>query len=160
MFLIFRAPGGSSGGEACLLALGGSILGMGTDGAGSMRIPAHFCGLTTLKGTPGRICDRGFLKRGIVGVGSHAGFMSKTVDGLVLGMRALLENTEVMAAIDHTVVPIVWRQDVFTNKKRLRVGWYDDDPVFPSVPGCRFGHYCYLPSVFLVCNINDILKLS
>ena len=54
-----RTPGGSSGGEACLLALGGSILGLGSDVGGSLRIPAHFCGITALKPTFGRLPERG-----------------------------------------------------------------------------------------------------
>ena len=60
-----RTPGGSSGGEACLIAQGGSILGLGSDVGGSLRIPAHFCGITALKPTQGRLCERG---RGQVGV--------------------------------------------------------------------------------------------
>ena len=54
-----RTPGGSSGGEACLIAQGGSILGIGSDVGGSLRIPAHFCGITALKPTTGRLCERG-----------------------------------------------------------------------------------------------------
>ena len=54
-----RTPGGSSGGEACLIALGGSILGLGSDVGGSLRIPAHFCGITALKPTYGRLPERG-----------------------------------------------------------------------------------------------------
>ena len=60
-----RTPGGSSGGEACLIAQGGSILGLGSDVGGSLRIPAHFCGITAIKPTQGRLCERG---RGQVGV--------------------------------------------------------------------------------------------
>ena len=50
-----RSPGGSSGGEAALIGAGGSVLGMGSDIAGSIRIPAHFCGIYGLKSTPGRL---------------------------------------------------------------------------------------------------------
>jgi fatty acid amide hydrolase len=49
------SPGGSSGGEACLIAGGGSVLGIGTDVGGSVRIPAHFCGVVGMKPTRQRM---------------------------------------------------------------------------------------------------------
>src|SRR5262249_61139691 len=48
-----RTPGGSTGGESAIIAAGGSPLGLGTDAGGSIRLPAHFCGLPGLKPTPG-----------------------------------------------------------------------------------------------------------
>lgn len=48
------SPGGSSGGEGALLALGGSRLGLGTDVAGSVRVPAHYSGVYTIKASSGR----------------------------------------------------------------------------------------------------------
>jgi amidase len=50
-----RTPGGSSGGEAAIISSGGSPFGLGTDAGGSIRIPAHFCGLAALKPTSGRV---------------------------------------------------------------------------------------------------------
>ena len=48
-------PGGSSGGEGALLAMGGSAIGWGSDIGGSIRIPSHFCGLYGLKPGSGRV---------------------------------------------------------------------------------------------------------
>ena len=62
-----RTPGGSSGGEAALIAGGGSVLGLGSDIGGSLRIPAHFSGTCGLKPTNGRLYEDG--RRGAVGAG-------------------------------------------------------------------------------------------
>ena len=56
-----RSVSGSSGGEAAIIAAGGSALGIGSDSGGSIRDPAHFCGLAALKPTAGLIPVTGVL---------------------------------------------------------------------------------------------------
>lgn len=53
-----RSPGGSSGGEAAILAAGGSALGLGSDILGSVRVPAAFSGVAAFKPTAGRTPDQ------------------------------------------------------------------------------------------------------
>ncbi|HET9739845.1 MAG TPA: amidase [Solirubrobacteraceae bacterium] len=56
-----RTPGGSSGGEAAAIAAGCSPCGVGTDSGASVRLPAHFCGLASIKPTSGRVPVTGVL---------------------------------------------------------------------------------------------------
>jgi amidase len=81
-----RTPGGSSGGEAAAIASFCSPGGIATDGGGSIRLPAHFCGIAGLKPTPGRISVRGHYPSlgypaGLTGV---AGPMARTAEDLHL----------------------------------------------------------------------------
>jgi amidase len=56
-----RTPGGSSGGEAAIIAAQGSPCGLGTDAGASVRLPAHFCGLASIKPSAGRVPLTGVL---------------------------------------------------------------------------------------------------
>jgi Asp-tRNA(Asn)/Glu-tRNA(Gln) amidotransferase A subunit family amidase len=58
---VTRTPGGSSGGEAAAIAALCSAGGVASDGGGSIRMPAHFCGIAGLKPTPGRIPGTGHI---------------------------------------------------------------------------------------------------
>ena len=58
-----RTSGGSSGGEAALIACCGSPFGLGSDAAGSVRLPAHYCGIASLKPTSGRLARTGHVDR-------------------------------------------------------------------------------------------------
>ena len=79
-----RTPGGSSGGESAAISSFCSAGGIGSDGGGSIRVPAHFCGIAGLKPTPGRVSAAGHLPEinhpgGLLGV---AGPMARTAEDL------------------------------------------------------------------------------
>lgn len=57
-----RTPGGSTGGDAALLAAGGSLFGTGGDLGGSLRIPSSMCGLVSIKPTDSKKCLHYFRK--------------------------------------------------------------------------------------------------
>ena len=79
-----RTAGGSSGGESAAIASGMSAAGLGSDGGGSVRVPAHFTGICALKPTPGRLPGTGHFPECIgpwamMGV---IGPMARTVEDL------------------------------------------------------------------------------
>jgi fatty acid amide hydrolase len=84
-----RTPGGSSGGQAAIVAAGGSPLGLGTDIGGSNRLPAAFCGVVGIKPTTGRMPDvgKGSFPLGQQGVISQVGVFARTVEDAALGLR-------------------------------------------------------------------------
>ncbi len=89
-----RTPGGSSGGEAALIAARCSAGGIGSDGGGSIRVPAHFCGIAGLKPTPGRCSAEGHVPAidhpgGLLGVG---GPMARTVEDVKILYEVLAGN--------------------------------------------------------------------
>jgi fatty acid amide hydrolase len=83
-----RSCGGSSGGEGAILGAGGSALGLGTDIGGSVRIPAAFCGVSSLRPTAGRCPDigRASIPIGQRTVASQVGPMGRFVDDLALAL--------------------------------------------------------------------------
>ncbi|KAM9620155.1 vitamin D3 hydroxylase-associated protein-like [Morphnus guianensis] len=132
-----KSPGGSSGGEGALIAGGGSILGIGSDVGGSIRLPSSFCGLCGLKPTAERLSLSGVSGSvsGILAVPWVLGPMARDVDSLALCMKALL--CQEMFQLDPTVPPIPFDEEVYSSSARLRVGYYDTDGYFPLPPCMR-----------------------
>ncbi|XP_029888418.1 vitamin D3 hydroxylase-associated protein-like [Aquila chrysaetos chrysaetos] len=132
-----KSPGGSSGGEGALIAGGGSILGIGSDVGGSIRLPSSFCGLCGLKPTAERLSLSGVSGSvsGILAVPWVLGPMARDVDSLALCMKALL--CQEMFQLDPTVPPMPFDEDVYSSSARLRVGYYDTDGYFPLPPCAR-----------------------
>jgi Asp-tRNA(Asn)/Glu-tRNA(Gln) amidotransferase A subunit family amidase len=120
-----RTPGGSSGGEAAAIASGCSAGGVGSDGGGSIRVPAHFSGICGLKPTPGRIPATGhfpssvgpFALTGVVGP------MARTVGDL----KILFEVMQGPDDGDPSAAPVPMRWPHDKDLKSIRIGYFEDD---------------------------------
>ncbi|MGD0512026.1 MAG: amidase [Terriglobales bacterium] len=120
-----RTSGGSSGGEAAAIAAGCSAGGVGSDGGGSIRVPAHFSGICGLKPTPGRIPATGhfptsvgpFALLGVVGP------MARTVADL----KVLFEVMQGPDDGDTSAAPVPVRWPDRDDLKKFRIGYFEDD---------------------------------
>ncbi|TMF68497.1 MAG: amidase [Chloroflexi bacterium] len=128
---INRSPGGSSSGEASIIAAGGSPLGIGSDSGGSIRMPAHYCGIAALKPTAGLVPVTGAyaLPGGLSDPRSQVGPMARFVSDLGLTLPVLVGPD----GIDSGVVPVPLPKR--TPKLRgLKVAWYADDGISKPAP--------------------------
>ena len=141
-----RTAGGSSGGEAAAIASGCSAGGVGSDGGGSIRVPAHFCGICGLKPTPGRIPATGHFPQSVgpfalLGV---VGPMARTVADLKL----LFEVMQGPDLGDPSAAPVPVRWPQFSNThvvpdvhvqpaSKPRIGYFEDDGRTPVTQETR-----------------------
>jgi Asp-tRNA(Asn)/Glu-tRNA(Gln) amidotransferase A subunit family amidase len=132
-----RSPGGSSGGEAAIVAAGGSALGLASDIGGSIRQPAHSCGVYGLKPTSGRLTLMGSLVclHGMEAFVAQPGPIARTVEDLELAMRVLA--AEGLEAIDPQIPPVPWRDSSEVDLVGLRVAMWTDDGYFRPSPAIR-----------------------
>jgi Asp-tRNA(Asn)/Glu-tRNA(Gln) amidotransferase A subunit family amidase len=127
-----RTPGGSSGGEAAAIAAFCSPGGVATDGGGSIRIPAHFCGIAGLKPTPGRISGAGHTPS----LGHPAGLVT-TVGPMARSAQDLRLLFSVLAgydAQDPFSVPVPLREPA---EEGVRIGVWEQFYGVPVAPEIR-----------------------
>jgi Asp-tRNA(Asn)/Glu-tRNA(Gln) amidotransferase A subunit family amidase len=130
-----RTAGGSSGGEAAAIAAGLSAGGLGSDSGGSVREPAHFCGICALKPTPGRVPGRGhhppcigpFSTLGAIGP------MGRTVADVNLLFRLLAAQDP----CDPVSAPVDLRSMSIKDAKAIPIGWFEDDGLIPVTAETR-----------------------
>ncbi|KAF9786269.1 amidase signature enzyme [Thelephora terrestris] len=125
-------PGGSTGGEGALLAMGGSAIGWGSDVGGSVRIPAHFCGLYCLKPSSGRISISGTVdpSPGFKGITTVLGPMARSVQDVELASRVVFGKSA-----DYSSAPVLYRGVQLAQK--LKFGYYFNDGMARITPACR-----------------------
>lgn len=127
-----RSSGGSSGGEAAAIASGCSAGGVGSDGGGSIRVPAHFCGICGLKPTPGRIPATGHFPGGGGAFGwiGVVGPMARTIGDV----RALFEAMAGTDAGDALSAPVPISEVEERKLRKLKIGILESDALGKITP--------------------------
>jgi fatty acid amide hydrolase len=132
-----RSPGGSSGGEAAIIAAGGSPLGLANDLGGSIRQPAHSCGICGIKPTTLRLTNAGARDNlhGLEAIRPQPGPLARKVEDLVLALRVLSAGDP--RAIDPQTAPVALRDPAEVRIENLRIGMWTDDRFFAAAPAVR-----------------------
>ncbi len=126
-FDLNRTPGGSSGGAAAIVAAGGSPFDIGTDTGGSIRYPAHCCGITGIKPTTGRVPRTGHIidYQGISQSLTQVGPLAKNVEDIDL----LLNIISGVDNIDPYIYPVPLQDHSKVDLKKLRLAFFVDNGV-------------------------------
>ncbi len=121
-FDINRTPGGSSGGAAAIVAAGGSPLDIGSDTGGSIRVPAHFCGIAGIKPTAGRVSRAGHIIdfSGPPQSLTHIGPLARRVDDLAFALQLIAGPDN----IDPYIVAAPLHDHRKVDVKNLRVAYF------------------------------------
>lgn len=134
-----RTPGGSSGGEAALLAARGTPFGLGADIGGSLRVPAHYCGIATLKPTSHRLPwwdNPPAFDEWQEAIVPQCGPMARTVADVQLGFRVLAEPTDDLPA-EPMVPPLPVADPGAIDVAGLTVAMCEDDGGVRPSPAVR-----------------------
>lgn len=130
--------GGSTGGEGALIALRGSVLGVGTDIGGSIRVPSVCNGIYGFRPSVGLIPHGGvrdLTVPGTDGVRSTVGPMATSIRDCSLFIRSIMQADT--WKYDSTVVSLPWRN--LAIKRKLRIGLVEDVGVYTPSPPVRRG---------------------
>src|SRR5438105_6347838 len=130
-----HSAGGSSGGEAAAIATGCSAGGVGSDGGGSIRVPAHFCGICGLKPTPGRIPATGHFPPG-AGAFSWIGVVGP-IARTIADVRSLFEVMLGPDAGDALSAPVPLRSYNEAQLRGMRIGILESDALGVATPETR-----------------------
>ncbi|KAK3945896.1 amidase signature domain-containing protein [Diplogelasinospora grovesii] len=131
--------GGSTGGEGALLALRGSILGVGTDIAGSIRVPSVCNGIYGFRPSVGLVPHGGvrdLTPPGTDGVRSTAGPMATSLRDCALFIKSILQADT--WRYDSTAISVPW-VSLKPAKHQLRIGLAENDGVYTPSPPVRRG---------------------
>ncbi|MEM6331256.1 MAG: amidase family protein [Planctomycetota bacterium] len=131
-----RSPGGSTGGEAAIVAAGGSPLGLASDLGGSIRQPAAACGLFGFKPTSGRLTlagSRRAISPGMQAIAIQPGPICRSVADVDLAMRVLADHLLSPRQPDEGAAP--WRDYRSVQLAGLRLTAWADDGVFRPAAG-------------------------
>ncbi|SCN98972.1 unnamed protein product [Fusarium fujikuroi] len=135
-FNIHLSAGGSTGGESALLAMKGSILGIGTDIGGSIRGPSAFCGIYGFKTTSNVLPTRGYIKGApppaVLNIPLSTGPMCRSLRDMDLFMKCVLSSKPYLS--DPNIVPIPWIGLETRFNRRLKVGIISNDGFIEPQP--------------------------
>lgn len=128
-----RSSGGSSGGAAAIITTGGAPFDIGSDYAGSIRLPAHFCGIAGIKPTSGRVPRTGHIMP--YGIGATDAYqtigpLARTVDDLTL-LLGIIAGPDWE---DPTIVPMPAANPDDVDLRQLRVAFYTDNGTVTPTP--------------------------
>lgn len=132
-----RTPGGSSGGCAAAVSAGLSPASLGSDLVGSIRIPAHFCGIAGLKPTTGRVPSAGHFPpaTGPYSLAAAVGPMARKVSDLSL-LLDVIAGYHAPESVSAPMAGAIGSRPI-RSLKGWRVGWYTDDGVSPVTEETR-----------------------
>lgn len=128
-----RTPGGSSGGAGAIIAASGAPFDIGSDTGGSIRLPAHFCGIAGIKPTSGRVPRTGHVVPfglGAIDALTQNGPMARFVEDLVL----ILPIIAGLDWRDPAIVPMPLHSPQDVHLQAMRVAMHTDNGIMTPTP--------------------------